>query len=95
MKKIPVSRVHFGFSVNVDNREKTYLEADKETQIFYIPELYVLEVVTTKKGKKNVVHALAFNAKYYLPIMEETLADSSTSKANSKGSKETPASINA
>jgi hypothetical protein len=92
MKKYPMHRVHYGFSVNVCNREKTYVEADKNTAIYYIPELNLVEVVTTIKGVVDVVWTSAYNIKYMIPKENCELEPVTAQKAKA-GVREAQASL--
>jgi len=87
-----ISRVHFAYSVNIGNREKTYLEADKQTTITFLPELGVVEVVVTTKGTREVVHCNFANVKYYLPILEDKSEPVTAQKAKA-GAREAQASL--
>ena len=87
-----ISRIHFAYSVNISNREKTYLEADKQTTITFLPELGVVEVVVSAKGAREVVHCNFANVKYYLPILETLSEPVPTQKAKA-GTREAQASV--
>jgi len=82
MKKIAITRVHMGQSVNIESREHMYLEESATLKIWYVPEVHLLELISSK-GEGQVVHAFAYNCKWYTPKNGALSADEATSKKGS------------
>ena len=82
-----IKAVYFGYSVNIENVEKTYLLASDTLQFKLIPELLSIEVLSSHPTKGGSILCPLTNVKYF--AFEGELDVSKTEKAQSGSNKKT------